>query len=215
MMTTQTAQLLEIRSGDVSLEGVLEVPDAATGLVVFAHGSGSSRRSRRNKEVAEALRDGGFATLLFDLLTVAEDTVYENRFDISLLTARLRAATLQMRDTPEVAQLPIGYYGASTGAAAALHAAADLDDMVSAIVSRGGRPDLAMSVLGRVQVPTLLIVGGADDQVLKLNRYALSELASPAKALEIVPGATHLFEEIGAMERVSELALDWFTRYLA
>ena len=213
-MARQTEQLVGIRSGDAVLEGSLEVPEGAKSVVAFAHGSGSSRHSSRNIQVARTLQERGIATLLFDLLTIDEDTVYENRFDISLLTARLRAAALQLRDMPETQGLPVGFFGASTGAAAALHAAADLGDMVGGVVSRGGRPDLAMGVLGRVKVPTLLIVGGEDEQVLKLNRYALAEIASADKALEVVPGATHLFEEPGALENVSELAADWFSRYL-
>ncbi|MBE0475629.1 MAG: dienelactone hydrolase family protein [Coriobacteriia bacterium] len=214
-MARQTEQLVAIPSGEVTLEGALQVPESARGVVAFAHGSGSSRHSTRNQQVARALFEAGFGTLLFDLLTIEEDTLYENRFDISLLTARLRAATLYLRDLTETSGLPVGYFGASTGAAAALHAAADLGDMVSAIVSRGGRPDLAMGVLGRVRTPTLLIVGGADEQVLKLNRYALAQIATPEKALEVVTGATHLFEEPGALDSVSRLARDWFERYLS
>jgi dienelactone hydrolase len=192
--------------------GWLAQPPAARGLVLFAHGSGSSRLSPRNRFVARRLQVCGLATLLFDLLTEAEDRVYENRFDIDLLADRLRAATDWARRQPELIGLPLGYFGASTGAAAALMAAAE-ETAVRAIVSRGGRPDLAMAVLPRVRAATLLIVGERDETVLALNRAAYARLAAP-KSLEIVPGATHLFEEPGALERVAELAAAWFVRHL-
>jgi dienelactone hydrolase len=192
--------------------GWLAQPPAARGLVLFAHGSGSSRLSPRNRFVARHLQVCGLATLLFDLLTEAEDRVYENRFDIDLLADRLRAATDWARRQPELIGLPLGYFGASTGAAAALMAAAE-ETAVRAIVSRGGRPDLAMAVLPRVRAATLLIVGERDETVLALNRAAYARLVAP-KSLEIVPGATHLFEEPGALERVAELAAAWFVRHL-
>lgn len=194
-------------------EGVLEVPPVAQGIVLFAHGSGSSRFSRRNRFVAERLQRVGMATLLFDLLTEAEDAEYSNRFDIALLTRRLLAATDWVGGEAALRDLALGYFGASTGAAAALGAAAERPD-VRAVVSRGGRPDLAMDVLERVRAPTLLIVGGNDDAVIELNRGAYERLRAP-KALEIVPGATHLFEEPGKLEEVARLAGGWFQQYLA
>ncbi len=192
--------------GPRRLEGELVIPEAARGLVVFAHGSGSSRLSPRNTYVADALCARGFATLLFDLLTEAEAADRDNVFDIPLLAARVGEALDWAHD--EVADMPVGLFGASTGAAAALVAAADASD-VAAVVSRGGRPDLADKALEQVRVPVLLIVGGADHAVLDLNRDALSRLAGP-KRLEIVPGATHLFEEPGTLEAVIDLAGDWF-----
>ncbi len=198
----------------ISLEGELVVPPGAAGLVLFAHGSGSSRRSPRNTFVAERLRRRGLATLLMDLLTEEEDLVRERRFDIDLLTERLEGATRWVAKRGDVGRLPLGYFGASTGAACALRAAADLPDRVGAVVSRGGRPDLAMAALDRVRAPTLLIVGGADDIVIDLNRTALARLTCEKK-LEIVPRATHLFEEPGALERVAELAAAWFEAHLA
>ncbi len=198
----------------ISLEGELVVPPGAAGLVLFAHGSGSSRRSPRNTFVAERLRRRGLATLLMDLLTEEEDLVRERRFDIDLLTERLEGATRWVAKRGDVGRLPLGYFGASTGAACALRAAADLPDRVGAVVSRGGRPDLAMAALDRVRAPTLLIVGGADDVVIDLNRTALARLTCEKK-LEIVPRATHLFEEPGALERVAELAAAWFEAHLA
>ncbi|OGI41288.1 MAG: hydrolase [Candidatus Muproteobacteria bacterium RBG_16_62_13] len=193
--------------------GDLGLPPGAQGLVIFAHGSGSSRRSSRNRFVAEALRSAGLATLLFDLLTEVEDRDYERRFDIDLLTRRLLGATAWARHQPELKNLMFGYFGASTGAAAALQAAAELGDMIDAVVSRGGRPDLAMESLARVTAPTLLIVGGHDEDVIELNRRAHARLTGVAE-LEIVPGATHLFEEPGALEEVARLASAWFRRYL-
>jgi putative phosphoribosyl transferase len=196
----------------LSLMGDLSAPQRARGIVVFAHGSGSGRLSPRNREVARALNEAGYATLLFDLLRPQEERDRRNVFDIALLSGRLAAATTWLRGRRELEELPLGYFGASTGAAAALTAAAALDSEPRAIVSRGGRPDLALE-LGAVQAPTLLIVGGADHQVLELNRLAQRELRAPSE-LAIVPGATHLFEEPGALEQVSRLAIDWFDRYL-
>ena len=199
-----------IEVDDVVLRGDLAVPARARGWVVFAHGSGSSRRSPRNVSVAERLNQAGIATLLFDLLTTEEELDRENVFDIGLLTRRLVAATRWLSVRPEARDLPIGYFGASTGAAAALLAAAELGDRISAVVSRGGRPDLALDALGAVHAPTLLIVGGADRVVLELNEHAAARLTCPHE-LEVVPGATHLFEEPGALDRVATLATSWFT----
>lgn len=195
------------------LDGDLVVPRAALGIVLFAHGSGSSRFSPRNRFVAASLQRAGLATLLFDLLTEAEDTLYPNRFDIPLLTRRLLAASDWARDDAAIGPLPLGYFGASTGAAAALQAAAARPD-VAAVVSRGGRPDLALAELPRVRAPTLLIVGGEDTQVIALNRLALAALTAP-KAMELVPGATHLFEEPGTLDQVAHLAAAWFRRHLS
>ncbi len=195
------------------LAGTLGLPAARpTGLVIFAHGSGSSRFSPRNTFVANALRQAGLATLLFDLLTEPEAADRANVFDIPLLAERLVAATDLMRRSEITSSLPIGYFGASTGAAAALVAAAQRGD-VAAIVSRGGRPDLAGAALANVRAPTLLIVGGADTDVLALNRSALGRLRCEAK-LEVVPGATHLFEEPGTLESVVRLAQEWFLGHL-
>jgi len=198
-----------------ALEGDLAVPAGARGLVLFAHGSGSGRRSPRNRHVAQLLNRAGLATLLFDLLTEEEDAIYENRFDIELLTNRLVDATCWARQQPSVESLRVGYFGASTGAAAALRAAARPATEVTAVVSRGGRPDLAMSYLGRVRAPTLLIVGELDDVVIELNQQAFDALGMSDKALVIVPGATHLFEEPGALDVVAGHAEEWFTRHLA
>lgn len=204
-------------AGDV-LHGDLQLPPDARGLVLFAHGSGSSRKSPRNRFVARALCDGGLATLLFDLLTEDEEEIdevtAELRFDIELLAERLMRATAWARAEAATAALPLGYFGASTGAAAALVAAARLPTAVQAVVSRGGRPDLAGDALTQVRAPTLLIVGGRDSEVIQLNRAAYAELAGEAR-VEVVPGAGHLFVEPGALERVAELARDWFLRHLA
>ena len=207
------SELVHIPLDGASLEGELSAPEEPAGLVVFAHGSGSSRFSPRNNYVAGILREAGFATFLFDLLTESEDRLYANRFDIDLLTQRLVIAVRWMRGKKQIGNLPVGLFGASTGAAAALGAAAGLGDAVRAVVSRGGRPDLAMEQLPQVEVPTLLIVGGLDTQVIELNREAYGQLGGPA-SLEIVPGATHLFEEEGKLEQVASLAADWFRQYL-
>lgn len=202
----------------VTLEGDLIVPTGARGVVAFAHGSGSSRLSPRNKLVAAHLRTGGFATLLFDLLTPEEEAVdsatAEFRFDIPMLADRLVRVTDWLALQKEVRGLQVGYFGASTGAAAALIAAAERPDVVHAVVSRGGRPDLAGRALGRVQAPTLLIVGGYDEPVIEMNQSALIQLAARVKRLEIVPRATHLFEEPGTLDRVCDLALAWFDQHL-
>jgi dienelactone hydrolase len=194
--------------------GTLGLPPGPKGLVLFAHGSGSSRLSPRNSFVARALQAAGFATLLFDLLTEQEDRTYETRFDIDLLTRRLVRASEWTAQQHALRALSLGYFGASTGAAAALKAAAAMKDRVRAVVSRGGRPDLAMPDLPKVAAPTLLIVGGRDDIVIELNREAAARLRAPHE-LAIVPGATHLFEEPGTLEEVARLAAQWFARHLA
>jgi len=198
----------------MNLGGDLRAPPDARGLVIFAHGSGSSRFSPRNRAVAEALAAAGFATLLLDLLTPDEDSDRANVFDIGLLGARLVEAIEWAREQSDVGPLPIGLFGASTGAAAAIRAAAQRPQDVQAIVSRGGRPDLAADALGQLSAPTLLIVGGQDDAVIELNRQALERITAPGQ-LVIVPGATHLFEEPGALERVIQLAIAWFDEHLA
>ena len=203
---------LLIEADEVWLPGELVVPQAASALVVFAHGSGSSRRSPRNVAVAEGLHPGGLATLLFDLLTDDEARDRGLVFDIGLLARRLVGAVEAVRFEPRVEGMPVGLFGASTGAAAALAASVRIPG-IGAIVSRGGRPDLAGDALERVTAPTLLIVGGADRQVLELNRQAQARMGSEAR-LEVVPGATHLFEEPGALERVAELASAWFIGHL-
>lgn len=199
---------------DLVLPGDLAFSGADTGLVIFAHGSGSSRKSPRNRAVAAALAQAGLATLLFDLLTEREAGDRANVFDIPLLAARVADAVDWARAEPRLAGLDIGLFGASTGAAAALVAAADRRDNIGAVVSRGGRPDLAGNALARVAAPTLLVVGGADDVVIDLNRAAYARLQCE-KRLAIVPGATHLFEEPGTLESVMALAADWFTAHLA
>ncbi|MGA9576460.1 MAG: alpha/beta hydrolase [Terrimicrobiaceae bacterium] len=206
-----------IPCGAVTLEGALAVPPGANGVVVFAHGSGSSRHSPRNQFVARVIRESGNGTLLFDLLT-AEEEIEDNltrrlRFDIALLANRLADVTRWLVAQPAARELGIGYFGSSTGGGAALVAAAELGQCVDAVVSRGGRPDLAGDALPRVQSPTLLIVGGYDHTVIGLNEKAFAELRCK-KELKIVPGATHLFEEPGALEAVANLAADWFRRHL-
>lgn len=214
-MTAQPLeQLVHIPEGDIRLEGLLHLPAQAIGIVLFAHGSGSSRHSPRNNFVARQLHARRLGTLLLDLLTVGEDLDYQRRFDIPLLTRRLLTAARWIQQQDATRRLPVGYFGASTGAAAALQAAADLGDTIKAVVSRGGRPDLAgRKDLGRVLAPTLLLVGGFDDVVLELNRGAYAEMRCEKK-LSVVPGATHLFEEPGTLEEVARQAGDWFSRYL-
>ena len=204
---------VEIPVPPVRLAGDLAVPPDAGGLVVFAHGSGSSRLSKRNRQVAAALNECGLATLLLDLLSVDEEADRANVFDIDLLSGRLVTATRWASGHPGTERLPVGYFGASTGAAAALCAAAALGDGIGAVVSRGGRPDMAGKCLERVTAPTLLVVGGADRAVLALNEQAATRLRCPHR-IEVVPGATHLFEEVGALERVAELAAAWFAKLL-
>jgi fermentation-respiration switch protein FrsA (DUF1100 family) len=203
----------EVRIPPLGLAGDLWIPAAATSIVAFAHGSGSSRFSPRNRDVAKALNLHGMATLLFDLLTAEEEADRANVFDIPLLAERLVRAVGWLDREPGVADLPLGLFGASTGAAAALVAAAELGDRVGAVVSRGGRPDLAGGALDRIRVPTLLIVGGADFVVIELNEQALARLRGP-KELQIVPGASHLFPERGALEAVIAHATEWFERHL-
>lgn len=202
-----------VPSGELGLPGHLTVPAGASGLVAFAHGSGSSRHSSRNLYVAKVLTGAGLGTLLFDLLTLDEERDRGNVFDIELLARRLTDAVRWLQAQPETSRLPIGLFGASTGAAAALWAAAEPGIDVRAVVSRGGRPDLASPRLPAVDAPTLLIVGGRDETVLSLNREAQRELTVPSR-LEVIPGATHLFEEPGALEQVAELARDWFAHHL-
>jgi len=209
--------LVHVSAGSVTLDGNLSLPEESRGVVLFAHGSGSSRHSSRNRYVARVLNEAKLATLLIDLLTLDEEVIdartAQLRFDIELLAERLVGATDWLTRFPDTKHLRIGYFGASTGAAAALVAAAVRPDVVSAVVSRGGRPDLAGAALMHVRAPTLLIVGGNDGQVIQLNRAALAELRCE-KQLMIVPGATHLFEEPGALDEVARLARDWFHRHL-
>jgi putative phosphoribosyl transferase len=208
---------VQVSAGPVVLEGNLGVPDGARGVVLFAHGSGSGRHSPRNRYVAQVLREAGLATLLIDLLTAEEEEVdlrtRHLRFDIGLLAERLVGATEWLERNPDTQDLRVGYFGASTGAGAALVAAAERPEPIGAIVSRGGRPDLAGPALPRVTAPTLLIVGGNDFPVIGMNQEAMEQLRTE-KRLEIVPGATHLFEEPGALEEVARLAADWFVRHL-
>lgn len=204
---------VQVTAGERTLPGILAVPAGARGLVLFAHGSGSSRLSPRNTLVARALQQAGLGTLLFDLLIESEDTVYETRFDIELLAERMTGATEWARTDERTRFLRPGFFGASTGAAAALRAAAAIGEDVFAVVSRGGRPDLTGPAIGEVRSPTLLIVGGLDTTVVELNRQAYAQLRAE-KELLIVPGATHLFEEPGTLEEVTRLARDWFVRHL-
>jgi len=208
---------VQIPAGRAVLSGNLTIPENAVALVLFAHGSGSSRHSPRNQFVARTLNDGGLATLLFDLLTLEEEAIdtytREHRFNIGLLAERLVHATKWAKRQEQTRDLQLGYFGSSTGAAAALIAAAEISDDVGAVVSRGGRPDLAGDALPKVQAPTLLIVGGNDDIVIELNEMARDQMRCEVK-LEIVPGATHLFEEPGALEKVAKLASDWFVNHI-
>jgi len=205
--------LLTIPVNGIELEGMLVVPRHAKGVVLFAHGSGSSRLSPRNTFVANNLHESGIATLLMDLLTKQEDIAYGNRFDIDLLTWRLERATQWVMEQPRCSALDVGYFGASTGAAAALNAAATFGSAIGALVSRGGRPDLALPALANVQSPTLLIVGSLDDVVIELNRQAYENI-KVEKHLAIVEGATHLFEEPGTLHEVARLAAHWFKSHL-
>jgi len=213
METNHLEQFVQIPIDSIKLEGSLALPVQARGLVVFAHGSGSSRFSPRNNFVARVLYEAGIGTLLMDLLTEEEDAIYQTRFNIDLLTERLILATRWLHKKPRTKDLVIGYFGASTGAAAALKAAVAEGSKIGAVVSRGGRPDLAKDALMLVQSPTLLIVGGNDDIVIELNREAYARLKGK-KQLVIVPGATHLFEEPGTLEEVARLATNWFKQYL-
>jgi len=212
-MRLQTERTVHIQSGTARIEGMLAVPEHALGAVLFAHGSGSGRFSPRNQFVAKVLRDGGLGTLLVDLLEPIESEDRRNVFDIALLAERLLSATDWLHSNPETSELPIGYFGASTGAAAALMAAAERPQAIGAIVSRGGRPDLALDYLPSITIPTLLIVGGDDRPVIPLNQQAYAALAGP-KEMVIIPGATHLFEEPGALERVADHTREWFINHL-
>lgn len=205
---------VNIKVNRVAVEGVLRVPHNPRGIVLFAHGSGSGRHSARNNFVATVLRRARIASLLFDLLTEEEDLIYENRFNIELLTKRLMLATKWVRKQPELKNLKFGYFGASTGAAAALKAAARIGSDIRAVVSRGGRPDLGLDEIAKVKSPTLLVVGENDPEVIELNKKAYEAL-NTTKRIEIVPRATHLFEETGTLEKAAELASDWFKKYLS
>jgi putative phosphoribosyl transferase len=213
-MAVAMERTASIRIGDVTLGGTLGIPPNARGVVAFAHGSGSGRFSPRNQYVARVLREGGIGTLLLDLLEEWESDDRRKVFDIDLLAERLIGATAWLQQEPETRELSIGYFGASTGAGAALQAAAKLGDQIKAVVSRGGRPDLAMKYLPEVMAPTLLIVGGLDGPVISMNQEAYESLPG-IKEMVIVPGATHLFEEPGTLEKVAELARDWFQKHLA
>lgn len=213
---TEAGQVIQIMADNVILEGNLSIPEGASGVVIFAHGSGSSRFSSRNRYVAEVLRRSGLGTLLFDLLTQQEEAVdavtAHLRFDIGLLARRIVATTDWLQQTPQTRDLKVGYFGASTGGGAALVAASERPALVNAVVSRGGRPDLAGPALSQVKAPTLLIVGGLDDVVITLNQKTMASLCCE-KELKIIPGATHLFEEAGTLEAVARLATDWFARH--
>ncbi|SDG80018.1 Alpha/beta hydrolase family protein [Flavobacterium omnivorum] len=204
---------LDIPLASVTLKGDLIVPENATGIVIFSHGSGSSRFSSRNKMVAELIQQQHIGTLLFDLLTEEEDEINENRFNIDLLSDRLIATTKWLMEQESTKALPIGYFGASTGAASALQAAAYFKEKIKAVVSRGGRPDLAISNLPHVTAPTLLIVGSLDTPVISMNKMAYDTLEAP-KEMKIVQAATHLFEEPGKLQEVADLAIDWYKKYL-
>lgn len=203
---------MDIRLSSVSLKGDLIVPKNAIGIVVFSHGSGSSRFSTRNKMVAELMQEQNIGTLLFDLLTEEEDQIYENRFNIDLLASRLIETTEWLWEHKETKNFPVGYFGASTGAASALKAAAFFGEMIKAVVSRGGRPDLVITELPLVTAPTLLIVGSLDTPVIEMNKMAYDKLES-VKEMKIVTGATHLFEETGKLKEVADLAITWYKRY--
>lgn len=215
--TIDTEHPVMIPCEHVHLDGLLHIPKEAKGIVLFVHGSGSSRLSPRNQHIARLLQEAGFATLLFDLLTPEEDKIDERtrqfRFDITLLANRLDAASQWVFKNPVLNKLPMGYFGASTGGGAALVTAARLADHIKAVVSRGGRPDMAGDSLSYVQAATLLIVGGDDEQVIELNEMAFSKLHC-VKELKIIPGATHLFEEPGKLDEVAKLATDWFKKHL-
>jgi dienelactone hydrolase len=213
MKTSVAYKEIVIPLMDAQLNGRLRIADDQKGLVIFSHGSGSSRLSSRNNYVAEFLQNDGFSSLLFDLLTEQEDRIYENRFDIDLLTERLINVTQWIQQHKELEGMPAGYFGASTGAASALCAAAGLENEIKAIVSRGGRPDLSMPVLHKIKAPTLLIVGANDDIVIELNNKAYNSLGG-IKKMEIIKGATHLFSEPGKLEEVAELSSNWFDKYL-
>ncbi len=214
MESFKSIRSLKLKIGEIVQEADLSMPETPTGLVIFSHGSGSSRLSSRNRFVASQLQNNNLATLLFDLLTQEEDSIYGNRFDIELMAGRLINVTRQMSADPETSLLPIGFFGASTGAASALMAAAELGEKIKAIVSREGRVDLAMEKIPEISSPTLFIVGEEDNVVMQLNEKAFSGLRCEKK-LEIIPGASHLFEEPGTLEEVARLSADWFSKFLA
>ena len=213
MVQNVREELIKSPVGSINLESILDLPSDAKAIIIFAHGTGSSRLSPRNRQVATFLNRQGFATLLFDLLTEQEDADYANRFDIGLLAVRLKAVTEWIQKSSQIKNLLIGYFGASTGAAAAIIAAAELPGSIKAVVSRGGRPDLADAALEKISSPLLLIVGGDDKEVISLNEIAANKV-SAEKKISIIPGATHLFEEPGTLEQVATQAADWFKRYL-
>lgn len=213
MKTMANYKEIDIPVHGVHLKGRLRIADNQQGFIIFSHGSGSSRLSSRNNYVADMLKNDGFSSLLFDLLTELEDLNYQSRFDIDLLSERLVHVTRWLLIDKNMKEVPIGYFGASTGAASALFAAAELGNDIKAIVSRGGRPDLAMPVLNKIKSPTLLIVGGNDDIVIELNNKAYAALGG-IKKMEIVEGATHLFSEPGKLEEVAKLTSNWFANYL-
>lgn len=206
-------KLVHIKHHDVVMEGMLKIPESAQGIVLFAHGSGSSRLSPRNNFVADVLNDAGLATLLIDLLSKQEDEIYQTRFDIDLLTERLKTVIQWLEKQPNTQNLDLGVFGSSTGAAAALRVASEISNEIKAVVSRGGRPDLAMDIIDSVTAPTLFIVGGNDFGVIELNQEAFARLTCPKK-FEIIPNATHLFEEPGCLEEVARLAKEWFDKQL-
>ena len=213
MNITQTYKEIEIQIDSISLKGNLRLVDNSKGMILFSHGSGSSRLSTRNNYVADLLFEQGFSSLLFDLLTEREDLTYENRFNIELLTKRLLKVTKWISIYKETKHLPIGYFGSSTGAASALSAAAQLDKSIKAIVSRGGRPDLAMKILHKIKIPTLLLVGGNDHMVIELNKKAQAEIRGICE-LKVIEGASHLFSEPGKLEIVAKQTSNWFDKYL-
>lgn len=206
-------KLIKIKNQDIQLEGMLKIPQSAQGIVLFSHGSGSSRLSPRNNFVADILNDAGLATLLIDLLTKQEDEIYQTRFNIDLLTDRLNVVVQWLKKQSNTQNLNIGIFGSSTGAAAALRVASKMNKEIGAVVSRGGRPDLAMDLIDSVTAPTLFIVGGNDFGVIELNQEAFARLTCPKK-FEIIPNATHLFEEPGCLEEVARLAKEWFNKHL-
>ena len=213
MATEIFNETIPISVGEVTLPGDLFIPENAKGLVIFSHGSGSSRLSSRNRYVAKVMQDKGIATLLFDLLTPEEDQDYQKRFEIPLLTERLIAVANWASQNEHTRNFTLGFFGSSTGAASALGAAAALGDKAKAVVSRGGRPDMAIPILSQVTAPILLLVGGDDFQVIELNQQAYDHMKG-VKEMKLIPGATHLFEEPGTLEQVSEMAANWFEKYL-
>ena len=206
-------KLVHIKHSDIILEGMLKIPQSAAGIVLFSHGSGSSRLSPRNNFVADILNDAGLATLLIDLLSKQEDEIYQTRFDINLLTDRLNIVIQWLKKQPNTQNLGLGIFGSSTGAAAALRVASEMGEEIKAVVSRGGRPDLAMDIIDSVTAPTLFIVGGNDFGVIELNQEAYARLTC-FKKFEIIPNATHLFEEPGCLEEVARLAKEWFNKHI-